>query len=190
VVDAAMVDGLGALMGMIYGWRNAGMWSTRRGDNLIDGAAPFYRCYATRDGRFIAAAAIEPRFYAAFRRVLGLAEPLFDAQMDRARWPAMRDRIAEVVASRTLAEWQNAIDDPEACLSPVLSLEDASEHPHNAARGVFTRRAEAIVPNPAPRFLAGPNKAPQAAAPSVADAIATWPVSEALRALLEPNAAS
>ena len=68
---------------MICGWRNAGMWSPRRGDNLLDGAAPFYCCHATQDKRFLAAGAIEPRFYAAFRRALGLAEPLFDEQMNR-----------------------------------------------------------------------------------------------------------
>ena len=145
---------------MICGWRNAGMWLPRRGDNLLDGAAPFYRCYATRDNRFLAAGAIEQRFYAAFRRVLGLAEPLFDEQMDRARWPEMCERIAAIVASRTLPEWQGAIDDPDACLSPVLSLDEAAHHPHIAARQTLRFEGDAVIAGAAPCFLPGPGGAP------------------------------
>lgn len=189
VVDAAMVDGVAALMAMIHGWRNAGMWSSQRGDNLLDGAAPFYRCYATRDGRFLAAGAIEPRFYAAFRRVLNLTDPLFDAQMDRRLWPEMRARIAAVVAARTLAEWQQAIDEPDACLSPVLSLEEAALHPHMLARQTLGFADDAIAVGIAPRFLADQAATETPPAPSVAEAVASdWPLSYALRALLAGNA--
>lgn len=189
VVDAAMIDGTAALMAMIAGWRNAGMWRDERGDNLLDGGAPFYGCYATRDGRFIAAGAIEPQFYAAFRRVLGLNEPLFDAQMDRGRWPAMRERVATVIAGRTLAEWQPAIEEPEACLTPVLSLDEAPDHRHLAARATYARAGAAITPNPAPRFsAAGDSSAPAASgqpAPAAGEqAAAGWPVSADLRARL------
>lgn len=188
VVDAAMVDGTAALMAMIAGWRNAGTWSGRRADNLLDGAAPFYRCYATRDGRFLAAGAIEPRFYAAFRRALGLDDPLFDDQMDRARWPAMRARIAAIVASRTLAEWRGAIDQRDACLTPVLTLEEAARHPHLVARGTLQFDGDALRVATAPRYPAASDRVPETkAAPapagaSVAAAIAAWPVSAGLRA--------
>jgi len=185
VVDAAMIDGTAALMAMIAGWRNAAMWVCRRGDNLLDGGAPFYRCYATRDGRYIAAGAIEPQFYAAFRRVLGLTEPLFDAPLDRARWPAMRAHIAQVIAGRTLAEWQSAIDEPNACLTPVLSLGEAPDDPHLAARGTYAREGGAVVPSPAPRFSA-PGETPAAPGPLGARTVAgaAWPMSAELRALL------
>jgi alpha-methylacyl-CoA racemase len=184
VVDAAMIDGTAALMAMIAGWRNAGMWRDRRGDNLLDGGAPFYRCYATRDGRFIAAGAIEPQFYAAFRRVLGLTDPMFDAQMDRTRWPAMRERIAAVIAGRTLAEWQPAIDEPNACLTPVLGLDETPDHPHLAARGICSRIGEAVVVNPAPRFP-GPGGAAGAPPCRFRETLAAaWPVSDDLRAFL------
>lgn len=185
VVDAAMVDGTAALMAMICGWRNAGMWTERRHDNLLDGGAPFYGCYATRDGRFIAAGAIEPQFYAAFRHVLGLAEPLFDAPLDRTRWPAMRARVAQVIASRTLAEWQAAIDEPDACLTPVLTLDETPHHPHLAARYTYSRESDAIVPGPAPRFSSPGSGTVDAATPdSLHKAAAAWPVSEELRGLL------
>ncbi|MEZ5789191.1 MAG: CaiB/BaiF CoA-transferase family protein [Xanthobacteraceae bacterium] len=181
VVDAAMVDGTAALMAMICGWRNAGMWTESRHDNLLDGGAPFYRCYATRDGRYLAAGAIEPQFYAAFRRVLGLTEPLFDAPMDRARWPAMRARVAEVIAGRTLAAWQFAIDEPDACLTPVLTLDEAPHHPHLAARSTYSCDADAIEPGAVPRFSSPGSRA---AASSRREAAVNWPVSEKLRALL------
>ncbi|MEZ5788525.1 MAG: CaiB/BaiF CoA-transferase family protein [Xanthobacteraceae bacterium] len=185
VVDAAMVDGTAALMAMIAGWRNAGMWTGRRHDNLLDGGAPFYRCYATRDGRYLAAGAIEPQFYAAFRRVLGLTEPLFDAPMDRTRWPAMCARVAAVIAGRTLAEWQAAIDEPDACLTPVLTLDEAPDHPHLAARGTYARNGDAVAPGPAPRFSGPGGGTADAATPdSLRKAAAAWPVSEELRALL------
>ncbi len=183
VVDAAMIDGTAVLMALVCGWRNAGMWSAGRGDNLIDGAAPFYRCYATRDHRFLAAGAIEPRFYAAFRRALGLTDPLFDEQMDRARWPAMREQIAAVIAGRTLAEWQPAIDDPEACLSPVLSIEETPFHPHLAARRVFEHDGAAVTPSAAPRFFGGTGVSSPSAR-SLSERVAAWPVSEDLRARL------
>lgn len=184
VVDAAMIDGTATLMAMIAGWRNAGMWDDRRGGNLLDGGAPFYGCYATRDGRFIAAGAIEPQFYAAFRRVLGLTGPLFDAQMDRARWSAMRAHIAQVIASRSLAEWQSAIDEPDACLTPVLSLGEAAQHPHVAARGTYSHAGDAVVPNPAPRFRPPGNGRATPAPLNTHEKAASWPVSEGLRALL------
>lgn len=179
VVDAAMIDGTAALMAMICGWRNAGMWSSQRGDNLLDGAAPFYRCYATRDHRFLAVGAIEPHFYAAFRQALGLVDPMFDEQMNRARWPAMRERIATIVASRTLAEWQAAIDTPDACISPVLSLDEVAHHPHIAARRALHLEGDAVITAAAPRFPAdadGP--------PPLGERIDIWPVSETVRALL------
>jgi alpha-methylacyl-CoA racemase len=191
VVDAAMVDGTAALMAMIAGWRNAGMWTDRRGANLLDGGAPFYRCYATRDGSFLAAGAIEPRFYAAFRRVLGLADPLFDDQMNRARWPQMRERIAAVIAGRTLAQWRSAIDDPDACLTPVLGLDEAAHHPHIAARRALHFENDAVISGAAPRFL-GVGDAGNAAqaAPNPREAIADWPVSASLRALLAKGSAT
>lgn len=185
VVDAAMVDGTAALMAMICGWRNAGMWTGHRHDNLLDGGAPFYRCYATRDGRYLAAGAIEPQFYAAFRRVLGLAEPLFDAPMDHARWPAMCARIARVIAGRTLADWQFAIDEPDACLTPVLALDEAPYHPHLAARSTYSHDRNIIVPTPAPRFSGPGSSSADAPAPNgLRKAAAAWPVSEELRTLL------
>lgn len=180
VVDAAMVDGTLQLMAPVYGWTNAGIWSATRGSNFLDGSAPFYGTYRTADGRFLAVGAIEARFYAAFREALGLTDPLFDAQMDRARWPAMRERIATVVASRTLDGWRDAIAVPDACLSPVLSCETAADHPQVAARAAVRRDPDGSLHTaPAPRLSATPAVAARSGV--LADTLAGWPLTHGCR---------
>ena len=182
VVDAAMVDGASLLMALVYGWRNAGQWSTQRQSNLLDGGAPFYRTYQTADGKYLAAGAIEPRFYAAFRAALGLHDPLFDVQMDRTQWPVMCDRIAALIASRPLSGWQGAIEQPDACLSPVLTMDEVLEHPHMRARQTHMS-GDRMQPTPAPRFHGKPTDAPAAQRyarpPTLEEALDCWPVSAA-----------
>lgn len=152
VIDVAMADGAALLMALTYGLRNAGIWTGAREGNLLDGGAPFYRCYRTRDGRFIAAGAIEPRFYAAMRRALGLEDPLFDAQMDRTLWPRMSARIAEIVEARDMSGWSSALAMPDACLSEVLSMDEAAQRGHLSDRGTLKMVEDAIHLAPAPRF--------------------------------------
>ena len=183
VVDAAMMDGTLQLMAPVFGWTNAGIWSAARETNFLDGSAPFYGTYRTADGRFLAVGAIEARFYAAFRQALGLKDALFDAQMDKARWPAMRERIAAVVASRTLEGWQDAIAIPDACLSPVLSCETAPDHPQVAARGAVLRDSDGSLRTaPAPRLSGTPAVAARTG--DLARTLADWPLSPGLTDLL------
>ncbi len=184
VVDAAMVDGANLLMALIYGWRNAGQWSTRRQSNLLDGGAPFYRTYKTADDKYLAVGAIEPRFYAAFRAALGLDDPFFDAQMNRTRWPEMGDRIAARIASRPLSGWQQAIEQADACLSPVLSMDEVPIHTHMKARQALVRH-DRMEPAPAPRFLGESTTFPQSPGQCLIDeALHGWSISPATRATL------
>ena len=152
VVDAAMVDGSALLTAFIHGMRAAGAWRDERGVNLLDGGAPFYDTYATADGRHVAVGALEPQFYAALLAGLGLADADLPAQHDRAGWPVLRDRFTAIFASRTRDEWAGVFAGTDACVAPVLSLDEAAGHEHNAARGVFTEVAGVIQPAPAPRF--------------------------------------
>lgn len=147
VVDAAMTDGSALLGGLFQALRGQGMWSDRRGVNLLDGGAPFYRCYACRDGRFVAVAALEPRFYAALLQGLEIS-PETAAQYDTSAWPAMQALFAEQFARRDRDDWARRFEGSEACVTPVLSLSEAPDHPHNRARGVFAQG----TPGPAPRF--------------------------------------
>jgi alpha-methylacyl-CoA racemase len=152
VVDAAMVDGAALLTTFLHGMRNGGMWSHPRGENLLDGGAPFYDTYETADGRYVAVGAIEPQFYAALLAGLGLAGEELPAQQDRSGWPVLRERFAAVFACRTRDEWASLFADTDACVTPVLAPDEAAAHPHNAARGVFVDGA----PAPAPRFSRTP----------------------------------
>jgi alpha-methylacyl-CoA racemase len=159
VVDASIVDGAALLATQLYGLLHAGVWTDRRGANLLDGAAPNYGVYATADGRHLAVGPLEPKFWAAFAARLGIedADPY-----DPTRWPAVRERIAAVVATRTRAEWLEVFEGSDACVAPVLSLSEAAAsaghggHPHLAARGTFTVAHGVAQPAPAPRFSATP----------------------------------
>ena len=105
VVDAAMVDGAAYLGTFVYKFRNAGMWRDERGTNMLDGAAPFYDTYRTKDGEFMSVGAIEPQFYAALLKGLGLDAAPMPHQMDQSRGRRPRERFAEIFATKTRAEW-------------------------------------------------------------------------------------
>jgi alpha-methylacyl-CoA racemase len=164
VVDAAMTDGAASQLALVHGFMATGVWVERRGANTIDGAAPYYRTYRTADGGFMAAGCAEPQFYAVLLRVLGLCDdPLFADQHDRAAWPAMAERLAAIFGTRTRDEWTAVFADEEACVTPVLGLREAAEHPHNAARGTYLNEDGILQPAPAPRFLGTPAARPRPA---------------------------
>ncbi|THD37658.1 MAG: CoA transferase [Sphingomonas sp.] len=153
VIDCAMTDGSALLMAMMWGFRANGMWSDERGTNLLDTGAPFYDVYETADGGFVSIGSIEPQFYALLREKLGIAaDPLFDAQFDRAQWPAQKDRLTAIFKTKTRDEWCAIMEGSDVCFAPVLSMAEAAEHPHNVARGTFVEREGVLQPAPAPRF--------------------------------------
>ncbi|MEV1044164.1 CaiB/BaiF CoA-transferase family protein [Streptomyces sp. NPDC049916] len=155
VVDAAIVDGAAHLATMIHGMLAAGGWQDRRGANLLDGGCPFYGCYETSDGQYMAVGPLEQRFYAEFTRLLGLPDTAPD-RGDPARWDELRAAVADRFRSRTRAEWTALFDGSDACVAPVLSLREAPHHPHLAARATFVEHGGLTQPAPAPRFSATP----------------------------------
>jgi alpha-methylacyl-CoA racemase len=152
VVDAAMVDGSALLTSFIYGMRATGAWHDQRGSNLLDGGAPFYDTYGTADGGYVSVGALEPQFYAALLHGLGLTEAGLPDQHDRNGWPVLRQRFAEVFASRSRGDWEQVFAGTDACVSPVLSLAEAPAHPHARARNAFVEVGGITQPAPAPRF--------------------------------------
>ncbi|MEU6371554.1 CaiB/BaiF CoA-transferase family protein [Streptomyces sp. NPDC046909] len=153
VVDAAMVDGAALLTTALHGLRATGDWQGDRGENLLDGGAPFYTTYETADGGHMAVGPIEERFYAELLTGLGLSDdPDLPAQYDRARWPELRQRLAAAFKERTRDEWTALFEPTDACVAPVLSPWEAHLHPHNTARSVFTETDGVRQPAPAPRF--------------------------------------
>ncbi|ATQ75286.1 carnitine dehydratase [Massilia violaceinigra] len=152
VIDAAMTDGAALLGAMMYGLRAQGGWSTGREANLLDGGAHFYDTYACADGKFVSVGAIEPQFYALLLKLAGVDDPAFDAQMDPASWPALSGKMAALFARRTRDEWCALMEGTDACFAPVLDLDEAPLHPHNAARATFVEVDGVMQPAPAPRF--------------------------------------
>ncbi|RMF21023.1 MAG: CoA transferase [Deltaproteobacteria bacterium] len=152
VVDAAMVDGAASLMTVFYGALASGFWRDERGVNMLDGGAPFYGVYRTKDDRWIAVGAIEPQFYAELIERLGLAGEDLPAQLDVSEWPRLRERFAEVFATKTREEWCEILEGTDACFAPVLGLTEAPDHPHMRERHTFVDIDGVRQPGPAPRF--------------------------------------
>ncbi|MFG2616202.1 CaiB/BaiF CoA transferase family protein [Streptomyces sp. NPDC048507] len=155
VVDAAIVDGTAHLTAMIHGMVAAGGWQDRRGANLLDGGCPFYGTYETSDGLYMAVGALEQQFYDTFVELLGIKEQA-PARKDLARWGELRETVAARFKSRTRAAWTEVFEGTDACVAPVLSLREAPQHPHLAARATFTDFGGITQPAPAPRFSATP----------------------------------
>jgi alpha-methylacyl-CoA racemase len=156
VVDAAMIDGASLLATMFAGMAAAGRWQDQRGSNSLDSGAPYYDTYETRDGRYVAIGANEPKFYAVLLERLGLAGETLPAQSDRAGWPALRARFAQVFRTRTRDEWCAAFEGTDACFAPVLDFTEAREHPQAAARNAYVKVGKVEQPAPAPRFSRTP----------------------------------
>jgi alpha-methylacyl-CoA racemase len=152
VVDAAMVDGASALMGMIYAMKSMGVWNDERGANLLDTGSHFYDVYETRDGKYVSIGSIEPQFYALLLQQLGLENEDLPSQMDRGQWATLKVRVAEIFKTRTRDEWSQIMEGTDVCYAPVLDLEEAPEHPHLKHRETFVEAAGVIQPAPAPRF--------------------------------------
>lgn len=163
VVDAAMVDGVPAMMGLLQGMMMKGQWSEKRGDNLLDGGAPFYRCYETADGRYVSLGCLEPQFFAEFVRLAGLDEGLLSRQYDRESWPHMHAEFEQYFLSHDRDVLDALFSDSDACVAPVLKVSEAAKHPHNQARGIFRSSNAGISAAPAPRFSRTQPKEPGSA---------------------------
>lgn len=149
VIDAAMTDGAALVGALIFGMRAADMWKDERGANLLDGGDPLYGCYRCADGKDLALGAIEPQFRAALCHGLGLG-----------RSPSQGE-VAEAVARRTRDEWVAVFEGMDACVAPVLGLDEAPRHPHNLERETFIEVGGVIQPGPAPRYSATPPDTPR-----------------------------
>lgn len=153
VVDCAMTDGSASLMSMFFGMSAAGMWSEEIGTNLLDGGAPFYDSYECSDGKYVSLGSIEPQFYAELLEKLGLtSDPDFKKQMDRSKWPALKQRLVERFKTKTRDEWSAIFENSDVCYGPVLTIREALDHPQNKARKTFIEVEGVPQPAPAPRF--------------------------------------
>jgi alpha-methylacyl-CoA racemase len=149
VVDAAMIDGLGSLLTPQFGFVASDRWSSERGANFLDGGAPWYNVYETSDGGYVSVAAVERKFYDELLEGMGLDPADIPDQFDQTTWPELRDRFAAVFATRTRDDWTAEMEGRSACFAPVLSIQEATEHPHMVARGSFVEVDGVVQPGPA-----------------------------------------
>ena len=154
VVDAAMVDGTAVLMTLFWALNHTGTFDpSRRGANLVDTGAHFYDTYRCADGGFISVGSIEPEFYSELLRLTGLSEdPDFADQMDQGSWPQLKARLAAIFETKSRDQWCEIMEGSDVCFAPVLSIDEAPRHPHNAQRATFVDFDGIAQPAPAPRF--------------------------------------
>ena len=176
-VDAAMVDGAASLMTSAYSLRAAGISDAPRGENILDSGAHFYDVYETSDGRYVSIAPVEPKFYAELLDRIGLDAGEAPHSANRADWPSSKARLAALFRTRTRDEWCAILEGTDACFAPVLGMDEAHRHPHNAARGTFVERDGIVQPNAAPRFDRTPGgirSSPPASGSGTRAVLADW----------------
>lgn len=154
VVDAAMVDGSAVLMSMFWSFKDIGLFDeNQRGTNLLDTGAHFYDVYQCADGEYVSIGSIEPQFYAELLRLAELDDdPEFAKQMNKSAWPHLKQRLSDLFATKTRDEWCSLMETTDVCFAPVLTMSEASLHPHNVERGTFVEIGGTTQPAPAPRF--------------------------------------
>jgi alpha-methylacyl-CoA racemase len=181
VIDAAITDCTASLMAMMYGMRHAGLWTDERDSNLLDGGAPFYDVYETKDGKFVTIGSLEPQFYALLLEKAGLKDdPAFAAQMDRSQWPAMEAKLTALIKTKTRDEWAALMEGTDVCFGPVLNMAEAPKHAHNVARKAFVEVSGVTQPAAAPRFSRTPGAVqgpPPATGQGAEDVFKEWGVS-------------
>jgi len=152
VVDAAMIDGVTAMSGLMHQMRSNGSWVDQEEHNFFSNASPFYEVFECSDGHYISLGAIEPQFYAQLLKLLKLDDVDPALQYDTRTWPQLKQRMAATIQQKTRAEWQILLEGTDVCFAPVLSLTEAAEHPHNKSRALFVNVNGQQQPAPAPRF--------------------------------------
>lgn len=156
IVDAAIIDGTHSLMSFVHGMAGLGQWRTNREANLLDGAAPFYRCYTTSDGKFMAVGCIEPQFFAAMMERLPIDREAYGGQHDHSKWARQHEMLEEVFASKTRDEWEAIFALTDACVTPVLDYVEAASHPANVERNAVIKDGKWLHPQIAPRLATQP----------------------------------
>ena len=194
VIDVAMVDGTAQLMWMMQGFQQIGAWNAEeREANLLDGAAHFYDTYECADGKYVAIGAIEPQFYAELLARAEVTDPQFQAQHDAAQWPELKQKLGEVLKTKTRDEWDALMAGSDACFAPVLTMVEATAYSANTERSVYTDVEGMTHPAPAPRFLRTPSQIRHGTQALGADTVSVLKDSgmeaSAIQALLETGAA-
>jgi len=153
VVDAAMTDGASSLMMMMYTFLAQGTWNAKqRESNWLDGERPYYDTYETKDGKYLSVGPLEPQFYKVMIEKVGVDPVEFADQENAAKWPGYKAKLTEAFKQRTRDEWAAIFEGTDACVAPILTMEEAPHHPHNVARNTFIEIDGVVQPGPVPRL--------------------------------------
>ncbi len=156
VVDIAMTEGSAYLAMACFGLASSGYWKDERESNPLDGGAPFWRCYETKDGKHISLGCVEEKFYNLLMETLDIDPASLPPQLEPESWPEIIALLDAKFAEKTRDEWCEIMEGTDICFAPVLSFSEAPHHPHNKARGSFVEVDGIMQPGPAPRFSRTP----------------------------------
>lgn len=177
VVDAAMTDGSAVLMSIFNSLHAMGMWTPKRGVNMLDSGAHFYDTYETKDGKYVSIGSLEPQFYAQLIEKAELDPETFSNQMNQQEWPSLKEKLSEVFKRKTQMEWCEIMEGSDVCFAPVLDFIEAQQHPHNVARKTYIEVDGLVQPAPAPRFSRTPSEVqfgPRAAGENTEEILQGW----------------
>src|SRR6185437_6229813 len=152
VVDAGIVDGVASMMTQFFGMKAAGLWTEKRGDNILDSGAPFYDVYECADGELVSIAPIEDKFFLELARLLDIPESMVELKRDKHRWGELRTVLAAAFAKKPRHHWRALLENTDACFAPVLTMDEAKNHAHLQSRKTLIEVAGVVQPAPAPRF--------------------------------------
>lgn len=161
VIDAAIVDGVSSMLGIVHSLSAFGQWTPERENNILDGGAPFYRCYETSDAGYMAVGCIEAKFFEEMLQILRVSPNDYGSQNDKSLWPRQHKILAAVFRTKTRDDWARLFDGTDACVTPVLNMSEAQNHPHNKARNSHISKGKMAHPHAAPRFGSTPSFKPE-----------------------------
>ena len=157
IVDAAIIDGTTSMMGIVHSLHSLGQWTNKRQSNLLDGSMPFYRCYETKDHKYMAVGCLEPKFFNIMLNFLNIEKVSFGSQHDKSLWAKQNKALEDIFFMKTRDEWSTIFNDTDACVTPVLSYTEAASHPQNLNRSNLLDIDGVIQTGPAPRFVNSDN---------------------------------
>ena len=152
IVDAAIIDGTTSMMGIVHSLHSLGQWTNKRQSNLLDGFMPFYRCYETKDHKYMAVGCLETKFFNIMLSCLNIDKVSFGSQHDKGLWAKQNKTLEDLFFMKTRDEWSIIFNNTDACVTPVLSYTEAASHPQNVSRSNLIDIDGVIQTGPAPRF--------------------------------------
>lgn len=133
-VDISMMDGvISWLQTLLPAYLNAGD-KPSRGEQMLDGGRAYYNIYETKDARYLAVGAVEPKFWSAFCEIIERENLIAHQEGPKAKQEEMKAEIQGIIKTKTLAEWTEIFEPIDACVSPVVNFAEMEKNEHVIAR--------------------------------------------------------